>query len=105
MALNPKIRKQLKQIAHHLHPALSVGEQGLSPAVLAEAERALDDHELIKVRFHHGDRDLRRNMGADLAAQCNAEIVQNIGKVFVLYRASAHPNPALSNVTRFADGD
>ena len=84
--LSPQARKQLRGIAHHLHPVVSVGEGGLSDGVREETLRALRDHELIKVRFS-GDRRARASAIADLAAATNAEVVQTIGKVAVLYRA------------------
>ena len=99
--MHPKTRKQLKQIAHHLDPVVSVGEQGASPNVLAEAQRALDDHELIKVRLHAPDRALRTAMGDELAARCDATFVQRIGKIGVLFRANPQPTRALSNLSRY----
>lgn len=93
-------RKKLKKIAHHLHPVVIVGEGGVSDAVVAETERALDDHELIKVKLNAGDRDDRRSLGDGLAASCRAEVVQRIGKVLVLYRQNPEARPDLSNVAR-----
>lgn len=99
--MDPKTRKRMKQIAHHLDPVVSVGDQGLSDNLLAEAERALKDHELIKVRIHSADREQRAKLGTELAGRCAAEVVQKIGKVIVLYRANPEPNTALSNVSRY----
>jgi RNA-binding protein len=79
-----------------------VGDQGVSDPLIAETQRALDDHELIKVRIHSGDRDARREMADALATACGAEVVQRIGKVAVLYRANPEPNPKLSNLVRFS---
>lgn len=94
-------RRALKRIAHHLDPVVLVGEQGVTDALLAETNRALDDHELIKVRIHAGDRDARREMAQALARACRADIVQTIGKVVVLFRRNPEPNHKLSNLTRF----
>ena len=91
----------MKQIAHHLDPVVSVGDHGLSDNLLAEAERALADHELIKIRIHSADRTERAALGTELAARCNAEVVQKIGKIFVLYRSNPEPNQALSNLSRY----
>ena len=99
--MDPKTRKQLKQIAHHLDPVVSVGDHGLSESVLAEAERALNDHELIKVRIHSADRDERATLGGEIASRCSAEVVQKIGKIFVLYKSNPEPNQALSNLSRY----
>lgn len=95
-------RRRLRRIAHHLDPVVLVGDQGLSDAVTAETRRALDDHELIKVRLHVGDRDQRAALAATLAAATGAVVVQTIGKVVVLYRKNPEPNPKLSNLVRFS---
>lgn len=94
--------RQLRRIAHHLDPVVLVGEQGISDAVVAETERALADHELIKVKVHAGDREVRRELAEALAAATGAAIVQSIGKVSVLFRRNPEPDPKLSNLTRFS---
>jgi RNA-binding protein len=98
--MDNKTRRRLRRIAHDLDPVVTVGEAGVSEPVIAETNRALSDHELIKVRIHGDDRDERQEMAVELALHCEAEIVQQIGKVIVLFRASPEPNPHLSNVLR-----
>ena len=90
MSLPPTLRKSLRARAHELKPVILVGAKGLSPAVLAEADRALTDHELIKVRMHEGDRIACQQACTRLCRQLDAELVQSIGKTVVIYR----PRPA-----------
>ncbi len=97
-------RKKLRQIAHHLHPVIIVGDGGVSAAVIAETNRALDDHELIKVKVNAMDRDDRSEMIDALLAACQAEAVQKIGKVVVLYRRNPEAKPELSNLSRAGRG-
>ncbi|MDI9799718.1 YhbY family RNA-binding protein, partial [Pseudomonas aeruginosa] len=59
MALTQEQKKQFKSIGHHLKPVLIVAENGLTEGVLAELERALNDHELIKVKLALAERDDR----------------------------------------------
>lgn len=92
-------KKRFKAIAHHLKPIVTIAGNGLSDAVLAEIERALTDHELIKVKIA-GDRDERREITDALIEATGAELVQAIGGVAVIYRAADKPNPALSNILR-----
>ena len=92
--------KNLRRIAHHLHPVVMVGDGGVSDAVIAETHRALDDHELIKVKVNAMDRQDRAEMIAALADACQAETVQKIGKIVVLYRRNPEAKPELSNLSR-----
>jgi putative YhbY family RNA-binding protein len=91
--LTPAERKALKARAHALNPILQLGGKGLSEAVLAEIGRALDAHELIKVRAGGLERDERDAAMATLCARLGAEPVQHIGKVLVLYRQKPAEEP------------
>ena len=93
-------RKAFRRIAHHLHPVVIVGDGGVSDAVIAETNRALDDHELIKVKVNAMDREDRNEMIDALIAACQAEAVQKIGKIVVLYRHNPEAKPELSNLGR-----
>lgn len=94
-------KKAMRRIAHHLDTVVIVGDAGVTEGVIAETERALTDHELIKVKFAAPDRDARRSMTDSLVEACAADIVQRIGKVAVLYRSNPKANPNLSNLHRF----
>jgi RNA-binding protein len=95
-------RKRMRQIAHHLDPVILIGDAGVTDAVIAETTRALSDHELIKVRIAGEDRTARREGTEHLAAACEAQIVQTIGKVVVLYRRNPDAKPKLSNLRRYS---
>ncbi len=84
--LSQQKKKSLRAKAHDLKPVILMGNKGLSPAVLAEADRALDDHELIKVRLNDDDRDVRKQSCTDMCQHLKAEMIQSIGKIAVLYR-------------------
>ena len=77
---------ELKARAHHLNPVVMIGQQGLTEAVLAETNRALQAHELIKVRVLGDDRQERIEICEALCAALDAQLVQHIGKLLVLYR-------------------
>ncbi len=101
MTLTAREKKEFRQIAHHLDVVVMIADQGVSEGVIAEAERALTDHELIKVKVALNDREARYAAAAALAHACQAEVVQNIGKVSVLYRRNPQANPRLSNLSRY----
>ena len=84
--LSPIERKKLKARAHALDPIIHLGGKGLTEAVLAEIGRALDAHELIKVRAGSMERDERAAAFTEICARLSAQPVQHIGKVLVVYR-------------------
>lgn len=88
--LTGKQRRWLRGRAHSLKPVVQLGGKGLTDAVVAEVDTALEAHELIKVSLV-GDRDEREALAADLADRVEAEAIGLIGKVAILYRA--HPEP------------
>lgn len=86
MALTPKERQHLKGKAHKLNPVVMIGNNGLTPAVNKEIDRALTDHELIKVKVASNDRDERRQIFEEICTTAKAELVQVIGTIGVIYR-------------------
>lgn len=102
MALTQEQKKQFKSIGHHLKPVLIVAENGLSEGVVAELERALNDHELIKVQFRITEREDRRALIDELSRVGRCELVQVIGKMALFYRRNPKPNKNLSNISRFS---
>ncbi len=86
MPLTEPQRKYLRRLGHDRDPVVLVGQGGISPNLIAELDRALDDHELVKVRARVGDRDTRDAILTELAASTRSEIVQRIGHVALYYR-------------------
>jgi RNA-binding protein len=84
--VSPAERKALKARAHALDPVIHLGEKGLTEAVVAEVGRALAAHELIKVRAAGLEREAREAALAEICARLDAQPVQHIGKVLVVYR-------------------
>jgi len=87
--LTPAARHALRGRAHRLDPVVWVGAEGLTASVVAELERALAAHALIKVRVMSGDGDARERLLGEICAATGASPVQHIGKVLVVYRE--HP--------------
>ena len=84
--LTPAQRKVHRADAHHLDPVVMVGNDGLTPAVVKEANHALNAHGLIKVRVLGDDRVAREAMFQELADKLDAAPIQHIGKLFVFWR-------------------
>ncbi len=86
MPLTTSQKKQLRTQAHDLKPIVTTGNAGLTDAVFAEIELALDYHELIKVKLRVSDREERKQMIETIHKKTGAEIVQSIGQIIALYR-------------------
>lgn len=84
--LSPGVRRTLRSRAHHLRPYLSIGEAGLTPALLKEIDLCLRSHELIKVRVLVGDRHDRGQLIDDICRELGAFQVQHIGRILVIFR-------------------
>jgi RNA-binding protein len=89
--LTPAQRRDLRAKAHHLQPVVTIGQHGLTAAVLHEIDLALLKHELIKVRVFSDERDQREAMLAQVCTDMDCAAVQHLGKVLVVWR----PNPEL----------
>ena len=94
MPLNAAQKKNLRGQAHHLKPLVTVADKGLSETVVAEIDRALNDHELIKVKLR-GDREVRQAWAKSITGLCKAELVMTIGQIACFYRK--HPEKPVIN--------
>jgi len=95
VSLSPAQRKQLKSLAHHLNPVVMIGQHGLRDSVIDEIDGALRAHELIKVRISGAERDERAALSLEIAERTQAEVVQQIGHITVLFRR----NPQRPRIT------
>jgi len=86
MELSERQRKYLRGLGHALNPVLLVGSAGMSPSVIAEAKRALHDHELIKVKFRGAEREARDAGLLELATATTSVLVQKIGHTALYYK-------------------
>ena len=92
-------RKQLRAIGHKLNPVVIVSN-GLTVGVTAEIDRALTDHELIKIRINAADREEKRELVDEICTKLDAELIQMAGHIALVFRAALKPKPELSNLLR-----
>ena len=83
--MNSEQLKQMKTKAHDLKPVIMIGQAGLTEAVSKEIELALDIHELIKIKVR-AEREDRKQIQQQICTETNAELIQSIGQVIVIYR-------------------
>jgi len=100
MTSNHRDQKHLRAIGHKLKPIITVAQKGLSENILAEIDRALTAHELIKVKLVTADRDERNALAERISKDFQATCVQHVGHIILLYRANREPDPRLSNILR-----
>lgn len=101
LLLTPAQRKAHRAEAHHLDPVVMIGAEGLTPAVLKEADAGLAAHGLIKVRVFSDERESRESLFASLCDQLGAAPIQHIGKLLVLWRPVV-PKPKVEDENRKA---
>jgi RNA-binding protein len=89
MPLTGKQRRHLRALGHHLTALVQIGKEGLSDTLVAAADRALLDHELIKVKLGQNAEVELEAAAASLAERTGSEIAQILGKTILLYRP--HP--------------
>jgi RNA-binding protein len=89
MALTEKLKRELRGRGHALKPVVTIGAAGLSPAVLRELDLSLEHHELMKVKLAGADREARRVLIGELCEALDAELVQAVGHIALIYRESS----------------
>lgn len=93
-------KKSLRARGHQLKPIITIAEKGVTDNIDQEIERALDDHELIKIKININDPAYRKQLAHTICEQHKAILVQSIGKVALILREAKNPNPKLSNLAR-----
>jgi RNA-binding protein len=81
-------KKHLRALAHHLKPIIQVGKFGVTDKVMSALDKALDDHELIKIKFMDF-KDEKEQLSVKIAESCKAVIAGIIGNMLILYRQNA----------------
>ncbi len=86
--------KLLKGKAHHLNPVVTIGDKGLTDAVIEEAKKSITHHELIKIKIAEGDREERRAITETLINVLDAQLITNIGRMAILFKRN-HEAPKI----------
>jgi RNA-binding protein len=83
-------RRHLRSLAHALDPVVQIGAAGVTSGVISALDRALADHELVKVRIAR-ERDERRAIADELAGATRSALAGLVGHIAMLYRPAADP--------------
>ncbi len=86
--LTGKQKSFLRALAHPLKPVVQIGHGGLSDAVVAQIDGALQTHELIKIKLTADDDEAdAKELAPEIAGRTRSTVAQVIGKTIVMYRA------------------
>ncbi|MGI9282567.1 MAG: ribosome assembly RNA-binding protein YhbY [Endozoicomonas sp.] len=101
MSISSEKKRHYRSLGHKLKPVVMVAGNGLSDGVIEETLRALHDHELIKVKFAVGDREIKKEAITELCNKTQAELIQTIGNIALIYKENKDAKPNLSNIKSF----
>lgn len=88
MELTSKQRAQLRALANGIDTILTVGKDGIGENLVRQASDALEARELVKGQVLENALISARDAADVLAPRTRSEVVQVIGRKFVLYRPS-----------------
>ncbi|MEI6092798.1 MAG: YhbY family RNA-binding protein [bacterium] len=83
--LKGKNRKYLRGLAHNLDPVILIGHEGFTPSIIKAVEKALADHELIKIKFNKFKEE-KEELSLELENLTKSEMVGMIGNVAIFYK-------------------
>jgi len=90
MTLNSKQKNNLKAQAHHLTPQIQIGKNGLTPQQITQIKKALDDHELIKIKFN-AHKNQKETLSTEITEKTESDQIDLIGNTVIIYKR--HPEP------------
>jgi RNA-binding protein len=86
--LTGRQKRHLRSLAHHLDPIFQVGKGGVNEQIIKHIEEAIETRELMKITVLNNCLEDRHDVAEALAGGADAEVVQVIGKVIILYKES-----------------
>jgi RNA-binding protein len=86
--LTNKQKSFLRSESNRLQPLVHIGKSGLTASVITQIEEALEAKELIKVTILQNCEQDKKEIASKLEEQAGIEVVQEIGKIIVLYKES-----------------
>ena len=89
MRLTESQKKYLRGLAHQKKPVVMLGNQGLTENVMKEIDKALEFHELIKIKVRVGDRKERDDVLARIVDAQECLLIQRVGNAATLFRRNA----------------
>ena len=88
MGISAKQKRYLKGQAHGRKAVVTIGSKGLGEGVMMEIDEALTHHELLKIKLPASSRIERERLLESICSVTGADLVQTIGHVGIIFRAS-----------------
>ena len=98
--LTSNTKKHYRSIGHKLNPVVTVAHKGFTENIRKEIDRALTEHELVKVKLLTPERSGKKKLSNEICRDLHAECIQSVGNIILLYRAAKNPDSRLSNLSR-----
>lgn len=87
--LTGKQKRYLRSLAHNIEPTFQIGKAGINENMVEQLKRYLRKRELIKVHILQNNFEDKKELAANLSELTESELVQVIGSMIVLYKASS----------------
>ena len=97
--LTTRERKLLRKLSHDLRPLIQIGKNGVTPGMIANIDKALKDHELIKIKYLE-HKDQKKTLTRQIVEETGSDLINQIGNTATLYRESPDPEKREINLTR-----
>lgn len=97
--LTKREKKLLQKLAHKLKPLIQIGKNGVTPGTIANIDKALKDHELIKIKYleHKAEKN---TLTRQIIEETGSDLINKIGNTITLYRESPNPEKKEINLSR-----
>ncbi len=83
--LNGTQKRKLKSQAHHLKPVVMIGKLGITDSLVDAVNAALDDHELIKIKFIDFKEE-KKDLVVDIVSKTASECIAIIGNIAIIFK-------------------
>tara|TARA_B100000212_G_scaffold315833_1_gene270258 strand:+ start:134 stop:439 length:306 start_codon:yes stop_codon:yes gene_type:complete len=88
MEINTKQKKFLKGLSHNIKPSIIIGKDGLTSGTLHSIVQALENKELIKIKFN-AFKDKKNELAKNIELETKSSIISKIGNVFIYFRQNS----------------
>jgi RNA-binding protein len=97
--LTTREKKLLKKLAHNLRPLIQIGKNGVTPGTISNIDKALKDHELIKIKYLEHKSE-KKTLTIQIIEETGSDLINQIGNTITLYRESPDPEKKEIDLSR-----